>query len=196
MNNRLSDKIADELRVAIVSGKIKDNTFLVEGEIAAQYGVSKAPVKAALALLTQEGYLTSFPRKGYMVSPISVEEYNHIRELRAHIERLSVILAIQRASDEEIKSLRDYTGSKPGEHNPFQTNNTKFHLRLAKLSRNPYIGETLLNLLGQTSRYAIQTNVDDSFHEDIVVAMLERDTNKALDILDKDLDPESPKYRF
>jgi len=192
---RLSDSITEDLRAKIIAGEIKANIFLAESEIAEQYGVSKAPAKAALQALSHEGYLICYPRKGYMVASVSVNEYEYVRELRAHLEQLSVRMAIQRASDAEIESLRDIIHSGPEQHNPFKTNNTRFHLRLAEISQNPCISAVLLKYLGLTSRYAFMENVDDSFHEDIIEAMVARDVERALGCLEMDLNPLSPRYR-
>ena len=75
-----------------------------------RYQVSKAPVKQALRILAGQGYLTSYPRKGYLVSAYSVEEVNQLQEIRRCLESLCVRLAIQNASDEEIRSLQSYEG--------------------------------------------------------------------------------------
>jgi DNA-binding GntR family transcriptional regulator len=189
MEERLSDKVSSNLRKMIISGELKDNTFLSESEIALMYGISKAPVKAALQALTQEGYLICFPRRGYMVSSVSVGDFEKIRELRKRIELLSIELAIERASDKQIESLREFAYGRIGETNPYETNNTKFHLRLAEITHNQYVTEVLLRLLGQTARYAIMKQIDDSAHIDIIDALLSRDKEKAFACMEKDLNP-------
>ena len=189
---RLSDRVYLQLRDSIVAGELAANTFLSESEVASRCGVSKAPVKTALQSLAQEGFLTCFPRKGYMVTGVSTEEYEYVRELRTHIEQLSVLTAIQRASDEDILSLRGVIRPDADERNPYKTNNTRFHTRLAEITRNPYIGEVLHKLLGITSRYAITRynipqETNDIYHEKIIVSLLDRDTDRALEYLAADL---------
>ena len=68
MEEKLSVKIYDTLRNEIISGKINARTFLSESEVAKRFQVSKAPVRDALHLLNSQGYLTSYPRKGYLVN--------------------------------------------------------------------------------------------------------------------------------
>lgn len=188
MSKLLSDQVAEGIRKDIMIGKLKGNTFLVESEVAEQYSVSKAPVKAALQSLTQEGLLICYPRRGYLVTSISVDEYRYVRELRAHIERFSVKVAIQRASDEEIKSLA--SKDEPSER-CFYSNNIRFHLRLAEITHNPYLSEIVQKLLLLTQRYASQRSTDNFYHDQIIEALLKRDEPEALRLLDKDLNPDN-----
>jgi DNA-binding GntR family transcriptional regulator len=194
MKERLSDGIYTQLQGDIISGALKPNTFVTEGELAERYGVSKAPVKAALRALVEEGYLIAFPRRGFMVSAVSVEDYEHVRELRGYIERLSVMLAVRRASDAEIDSLEETLAGDPAEKNPFLTRNTRFHARLAEISHNPYVGEVLHKLLGVASRYAITADSADASHENLIAALRRRDEAAALDALDEDLHLDTSGY--
>jgi len=191
---RLSEEIYQDIRCQIIDGILPINVFLTEGQVAAKYGVSKAPVREALHLLCQEGYLVSYPRKGYMVSNVTPEQYEQIREVRAHVEQLSIVLAVQRASDEEIISLRDTISEESTSLNPYKTNNTRFHSRLAEIAHNPYIGDILHKLLGLTSRYAINQRNNNVFHERIIEALLERNKRKALKYLDQDLNLDRTGY--
>jgi len=187
MKERLSDKIYQGIKADIISGALKGNSFLVEGEVAEQYAVSRAPAKAALQSLAQEGFLICFPRKGYMVATISVEEYKYVREIRLHLEQLSVKLAIQRASDAEIDSLRQVIGQDTADNLPYKTHNTNFHLRLAEITHNPFIGDVLQKYLGLTARYALAVGVDNTYHTPLIDALARRDLDSALHYLVEDL---------
>lgn len=193
MEKRLSDRVYEGIQHDIVSGKLKGNTFLVESEVAKQYQVSKAPVKAALQNLAQEGLLICYPRRGYMVVSVSVDEYRYVRELRLHIERFSIGMAVQRASDEEIRSLADTL--KGGEEDAAHSHgsNALFHMRLAEISQNPYLGETLQRLLLLTLRYASGKADNNRYHYQIIEALLRRDEAAALAALDKDLNMDLDK---
>lgn len=181
---RLSDKVYEEIKSEIISGGLKGNTFVVESDVAARYGVSKAPVKTALQQLAQEGYLLCFPRRGYMVTTVSAEEYAHVREIRSHLEQLSVRLAVERASDSEIDSLEDVIR---GGVSAYKSNNTRFHIRLAEITHNPYLVEVMQKLLVITARFAIAYQTDNRYHEQIIDALRRRDTDAALASLAQDL---------
>lgn len=187
MNIRLSDKIYQDIKDDIVSGELKENTFLAEGEIATKFGVSKAPVKAALQSLSQEGFLICFPRRGYMVATISVDEYEYVKELRLHLEKLCIKLIIERASDEEILSLRDVLKNDGSKNLPYKTDNTNFHIRLSEITKNPFISEILQKYLALTARYAIRIKETNEYHHKIIDALLERNVEKATQYLEEDM---------
>lgn len=109
--------------------------------MAEKYQVSKAPVRDALHLLVKQGYLVSYPRKGYMVNRFSIDEINQIQMIRRQIEHLSVELVIKNATDEQIQSLYAYTDKKNQEEG-----NSEFHLALAGISGNKFLPETLQEL--------------------------------------------------
>src|SRR5574337_405947 len=76
----LRDHVATNIRHAIEAGVLKPGDRLVEAEIAAQMGISRAPVREAIRLLEQEGFVTSAPRKGTFI---------------VKLERLAVKLALR-----------------------------------------------------------------------------------------------------
>lgn len=183
----LTEKIYTDLRRKILDGEITPREFISEGRIAEEYSVSKAPVKQALHILANQGYLTSYPRKGYMVTTFSVEEINKIQDIRRCLESLCVQLAIQYASEEEILSLQVYDDMDSGNLDPRNTINTKFHLRLAEISGNEFLPETLRPLLLKATMSNIRGEPDTQHFDRIVQAMLRRDTEQAVRLLHEDI---------
>lgn len=189
MEEKLASKIYNSIREDILSGVIDQRTFLSESELAAKYNVSKAPVRDALHLLCGQGYLVSYPRKGYMVKIYTEEDLRQMQQVRRHLEKLSIELAIENASDEEILSLREYTEDHASEPDPSRTDNTRFHTRLAEISHNSYLPATLQDLLHQVSIFAmkVQGQADFEKHNAIVDALLQRDKEKAIAYLESDI---------
>ena len=70
---------------------------------------------------------------------------------------------------------------------PDKANNTLFHMRLAELSGNEYIPETLRGLIHKICLIWIEQAFDIDSHTAIMNALLERDTEKALIALEQDL---------
>lgn len=187
MKVSLTEKIYTELRDRILDGDIAPRQFISESQVAEEYKVSKAPVKQALHILANQGYLTGYPRKGYMVTTYSVEEVNKIQEIRRCLESLCVKLAIERASDEEIRSLRLYDGLDTNDLDPRYAINTRFHLRLAELSGNEFMVETLRPLVLKATLSYIKGKPDIDHFEQIVQAMLERNAERAITVLCEDV---------
>ena len=187
MKVSLTEKIYTELRDRILDGELAPRQFISESQVAEKYGVSKAPVKNALHILANQGYVTGYPRKGYMVTTYSVEEVNKIQQIRRCLESLCVRIAVERATDEEILSLRLYEGMDTDNLDPRAAINTRFHLRLAELSGNEFMVETLRPLILKATLSYIKGKPDIEHFENIVQAMLERDAEKAVDVLCQDI---------
>src|SRR5437868_10445798 len=78
--------VADVLRDAIRSGDLKGGQPLRQDELAAQFGLSRIPVREALRRLEGEGLVTVNPHRGAVVSILSNEELHEICEIRVALE--------------------------------------------------------------------------------------------------------------
>ena len=187
MKESLTEKIYTELRSKILNGEISPREFISEGQLAAEYAVSKAPVKQALHILANQGYITAYPRKGYMVTAFSIGEINQIQEIRRCIESLCVRLAIQNATDEEISSLRLYNDMDKESLDPRKAINTQFHLRLAEISGNAFLPDTLRPLVLKATMSHIRGEPDIENFNKIVDSMLKRDEARAVQLICDDI---------
>jgi DNA-binding GntR family transcriptional regulator len=97
----LSDRVFEIVREEIVSGKLGSDGAIRQDALAAKLGVSKIPLREALARLEQEGLLTNHANRGYFVQPMSNEQAEEIFELRLFIEPPAAARGAERASDEE-----------------------------------------------------------------------------------------------
>jgi DNA-binding GntR family transcriptional regulator len=96
----------DELREAIVSGRLQPNQRLVEAELSKTLGVGRGAVRTALARLEQEGLVAHEPHRGARVRLVDVPEAVEILEVRALLEGLAARYAATRASDVDVQGLR------------------------------------------------------------------------------------------
>lgn len=187
MKEKLSEKIFNKVRSDIISGRYSARDFISESEIAQAYGVSKSPVKEALHLLADQGYLISYPRKGYMVNTYSREEINQIQQIRRNLETLCVQLAIKNATDQEIESLRLTIVGDDMSAEPEKTINYRFHMGLAKISANPFLVQTLDKLVNITSMTQIDRDPDVTNFNHIIDALIKRDEEEAVSWLLRDI---------
>ena len=97
-------EIASQLESDIISGKRKPRERLVELELAAQFGASRAPVREALRLLEREGLVTSGFR-GAQVTAITPEEVADIFEILANLEELYTCRATPHVAPEALRDL-------------------------------------------------------------------------------------------
>ncbi|MCU1493313.1 MAG: GntR family transcriptional regulator [Acidimicrobiaceae bacterium] len=101
----LSDEVADAIRHAIVSGKLAGGERLIEDELATQLGVSRGPVREALARLGLEGLVVNERHRGASVARLSADEVDEIYSLRTALERLAAEWVCRNATADELDDL-------------------------------------------------------------------------------------------
>ena len=101
----LRDVVFENLREAIVEGRLKPGQRLMEVQLAEQLGVSRTPVREAIRKLELEGLVVMLPRKGAYVANMSLKDLIDVLEIRASLEGLAASLAAERITDEDIKKL-------------------------------------------------------------------------------------------
>lgn len=104
---KVTDWVYEEVRAAIIDLRLQPGEALREAAIAAQLGVSKTPVREALARLEQEGLVDATSFKGAVVSGYSREDLVEIYELRGLLEGAAIRAAAADASDETLARLHD-----------------------------------------------------------------------------------------
>src|SRR6185503_18918663 len=93
------------LRNEILTTLLPPGTILVENALAARFSVSKTPIREALALLQQDRLVDSLPRKGYLVTTVTVDDQRELIELRAAIDGAAAELAARRITPQELDAL-------------------------------------------------------------------------------------------
>src|SRR3954451_6110206 len=74
------------LREEILTARLLPGTTILEPELAARFGVSKTPVREALRLLVQDGWVMVLPRRGYLVRALGLDDLRDVFQLREMIE--------------------------------------------------------------------------------------------------------------
>jgi len=142
MNFSLKDHIYDVLKDAITGMNIYAEDVdlrLEERKLSEQLGISRTPIREALARLEQEGFVEIRPRKGVFIKRKSLNEILEIITVWAALESMAARLATEHASDEDIGSLRRMT-LQYGEDNlrahmdEYSDANVQFHQRILELS--------------------------------------------------------------
>ena len=102
----LQQQIHDRLLGRILRRELVPGERISPPEIAATLGVSITPVRDAVNQMAAEGLVTVTPRRGTVVSPISIRDIEELYEIRLMLEPLAAELAASRASDDEIAHVR------------------------------------------------------------------------------------------
>ncbi|HUA07793.1 MAG TPA: GntR family transcriptional regulator [Candidatus Acidoferrales bacterium] len=114
---------------------------LDERDLAERLGVSRTPIRDALARLEHEGIVESIPRRGYFIVRKNREELVEIIKIWAALESMAARLLTERASDEEIASLRAIfatfeNGQLAAKLDEYSDANLAFHARIIELARS------------------------------------------------------------
>jgi len=103
----LSDKVARTLRSDIIAGRIAVGERMKEDALAAQFGVSRVPVREALRQLETEGFVVIQKFKGATVSTKSHRDLTEYLQIRRSLEMLAASLAAARHGGEQASQLRE-----------------------------------------------------------------------------------------
>jgi DNA-binding GntR family transcriptional regulator len=79
-------RVVDLLREQILSGALPEATLLRQEKLAAEFGVSRVPIREALHQLEAEGLVTMQSHKGAVVSSLSIDDLEEVYEIRARLE--------------------------------------------------------------------------------------------------------------
>jgi len=182
------------LREAIARADIyasQEELRLDERVLSESLGVSRTPVREAMTLLEQEGFLRMVPRRGIFIVRKSKREIVEMIQMWAALESMAARLATLHASDEEIAKLRhmfdQFRDATPAEHiDEYSDANIAFHQAIVELSKSQIILDTIKNIfihvrairrmtISQSDRAA--RSIED--HLRIVEALEQRDTELA-----------------
>src|SRR5262245_58363643 len=99
-------RVTERLRRAIVDGELELGDALSEDKLATTLGVSRSPVKEAIATLAQEGLIDVRPQRGSFVFLPTREDTQNLCEFRKTIELEALRLAMQRRRDKTLAAMR------------------------------------------------------------------------------------------
>jgi DNA-binding GntR family transcriptional regulator len=103
----LATEVAAAIRQEILDGRLKAGERLVESRLATTLGVSRAPVREALKLLSGEGLVSEEPNRGACVISLTEDDVREIYDLRAALEvRAARLLARTHRTDDAIALRR------------------------------------------------------------------------------------------
>ncbi|MCR4265025.1 GntR family transcriptional regulator [Nitratireductor sp. ZSWI3] len=98
-------QVVDALRQAISSGQFAPGQRLVERDLCEMFGVSRPPIREALRQLDAEGFVTTVPNRGPVVTKLDRSMIRSLYEVRAALEATAAFAFAQNATDEQIGLL-------------------------------------------------------------------------------------------
>jgi DNA-binding GntR family transcriptional regulator len=153
----LPDQLADVLRERILAGQAEPGRPIRQDALAAELGVSKIPLREAMARLEQEGLLTSEANRGWFVRPLCADEAREIYKLRLTLEPELAADAAVAADDAErraaMSALDALERATSGHGAAVGALNRAYHLALARPARQPVTFDIVERLHVLADRY-------------------------------------------
>jgi DNA-binding GntR family transcriptional regulator len=106
LTRTMSSQLTTRLRDRILAGTYAPGSQLLQDALAAEFGVSKIPVREALVQLRGEGLVDIFAHRGFQVRPLSAVELEEVFRLRLQIEPPAVAEGARRANSSDRDATR------------------------------------------------------------------------------------------
>ena len=169
----LRDVVFNTLRQAILTGDLKPGERLMEIHLANKLGVSRTPIREAIRKLELEGLVTMIPRRGAEVAQITEKSMNDVLEVRRAMDALSIELACERITDEEIEALKVACNKfeeavKTKDVKMIAQADVALHDIIVKATGNQRLVQLVYNLSEQMYRYRFEYIKDASQHERVI----------------------------
>jgi len=153
----LTEQAVGLLRREILSTRMRPGKTLSESAVAQQFELGKAPVRAALARLAEEGLVQAVPRRGWIVSLVTIRDIHEVFGLRLLLEPEAARMATGRVDAELLRRLDSICacGYQPDDEDSthaFLDANKAFHVALAELSGNGRLARQIDRLLDESTR--------------------------------------------
>ena len=191
------------LKLDLLAGRLRPGEYLQEKDVANSFGVSKTPIREALAELVRDGFVQLIPRKGYWVAPIDPIEIRGNIELRMILECAAAELAAQRITEEQLNNLEGlilpqsndgHALATQEEIEEFGRTNILFHQQVASASGNKALTKMVTKVLEDLTRaiyfyYSFPTIGETAIdHIDLIEALRQRDAPLAREIVKRHLE--------
>ena len=109
----LHEEVLERLRDMIIEGRLEPGQRINEGQIGAQLGVSRTPLREAIKTLVSEGLVEIQPAKGAVVRKFTARDLYQVLEVLKSLEQLGGRMACDQGSDASIEAIHALCGYEP-----------------------------------------------------------------------------------
>ncbi len=178
------------IREAIIDGRLAPGERLKEEELAGELGISRTPIREALAVLQAEGLVDTAPNKGATVRAHDAEDLDDLYRLRALLEGYAASRAAAKMEPEQVAELfascERFEALADGDVSPLVKENVHFHSTIVDAAASGRVAELVRKVIELPLVYRSyiwyspeQRRISAHFHRQIAVAIEARDTDRA-----------------
>ena len=158
----LNELVYRRFKQALVTLSYKPGEYLNTAQVMNDLDMGRTPINQAIHRLANEGLLQVIPRKGVMVSPLSMDDALELIEVRLANEMLCMQLASQRITERQIATLTELNrqieaASQERDRVRMMTLDHEFHQELAQIAGNNMLADILSVLHARAQRFWAST---------------------------------------
>jgi len=188
----LRDRAYAEIKRRINCLAYAPGAYINEAQVSRDLKLGRTPVHHAIDRLQLEGLVSVIPRKGVIVQAVSLDTILQIVDLRHLNEPYGVALAVERATAQEIRAMRQILQDAPAlirvrDREALMNLDRAFHQAIAQAARHPILGELLSSLHERSLRFWFISLGDDlqlrrvnDEHHAVLDAIAARDKEAAM----------------
>jgi DNA-binding GntR family transcriptional regulator len=157
---KLADRVFEAVKREIVENRLRPEQILAEAALAERFEVSRAPAREALQRLARAGFVRTIPRVGYIVTTVSVRDFDEVFQMRFALEPLAAELATSRITEADAQRLDELArrgtaiidSKSPARPTELAHTNAAFHREVARLAGSRRLEHTVGGLLDELER--------------------------------------------
>lgn len=160
-------------RQALITLRYKPGDYLNTAQVMQDLELGRTPINQAIHKLAGEGLLQIIPRKGVMVSPLSIDDALKLIDVRLANELLCIQLVYKKITSKELddlKKLHDKVVQASQERNTLEmmTLDRQFHEALSEISDNKWLADILSVIHAQAQRFWASTLSSELHMKEVV----------------------------
>ncbi|ACB24113.1 GntR family transcriptional regulator [Methylobacterium radiotolerans] len=187
----LAETAYDAIEQMIITRRLAPGAMVSEGELGAELGLGRTPVREALARLKTIGFVEVHPRRGVLVTQVDIIKHLELLEVRRPLDETVARCAIARATEADVARLLDCVGglrstAEARDREAYFRHKRALHEGLVGAAHNPTLTGTMAALHAQSRRFWYTYEPSASFpdcaaiHAAIVSGIAARDAGTAL----------------
>lgn len=180
LKNLIQFQVYDYLKDNILTGKLQNNTLYSETKLAAELGISRTPIREALHCLSQDGYITIIPSKGFIIRQLSENDMRETIQIRCALEGFCTHIVASEVESEKGKNLinelshfltlQENSLKSDNSHKAFMEYDHQFHLALVNYVDNKEFSQNFqrsmyLIHLTTTSALSFPNRIENTLNE-------------------------------
>ncbi|MGI6404696.1 MAG: GntR family transcriptional regulator [Oscillospiraceae bacterium] len=182
----LKHQVYTTLREKIINCEYPPGSLLNEAQLSIELGVSRTPIREALNRIEHEGFIKILPKKGILVTEVSLNDVLHIFGARLEIEPIALRMAGPYLAEEKLLEFKSkFMGDESDISTAFRLD-TAMHLFIIDHCGNRFIIDMMHRLFDENTRVIISSSqnkvkIHDARREHIEILdlLLEKDYEKA-----------------